>query len=64
MYLVILRIDCYLIILLCLGTMERTTKYLTRGIEAERTSKGLISQVGGPIHLEVESNSKSRSSLH
>ena len=36
----ILRIDCYLMIILCLGIMERTRGYIRDGLEAWRTSKG------------------------
>ena len=49
------RIDCYLMIILWLGTMESTRRYLQRGLELERTSKG--------VQGKVESQTKLTSNL-
>jgi hypothetical protein len=38
---IVLRIDCYLMILSCLGTLERVMKYLEKGVKAEQTSKDI-----------------------
>ena len=50
-----LRIDCYLIIMLCLGTKERTRRRIEEGLEVWRTSKG--------ARVKMEVQTKSISSL-
>ena len=50
-----LRIDCYLIIMLCLGTKERTRRHIEEGLEVWRTSKG--------ARVKMEVQTKSTSSL-
>jgi len=50
-----LRIDCYLIIMLCLGTKERTRRHIEEGLEVWRTSKG--------ARVKMEVQTKSISSL-
>ena len=50
-----LRIDCYLIIMLCLGTKERTRRGIEEGLEVWRTSKG--------ARVKMEVQTKSISSL-
>jgi hypothetical protein len=37
----ILRIDCYLMIILCLGMKERSRRHKEEGLEAWRTSEGV-----------------------
>jgi len=49
----IFRIDCYLMIVLWLGTMERSLTHLRKSLKAWWTSKGV------PVKLEAQSNSSS-----
>jgi hypothetical protein len=51
----ILRIDCYLIIILCLGMKERTRRHMEEGLEAWRTSEG--------AQIKMEDQTKLSSSL-
>jgi hypothetical protein len=51
----ILRIDCYLIIILCLGIKERSRRYMEEGLEAWRTSEG--------AWIKMEDQTKLSSSL-
>jgi hypothetical protein len=48
-----LRIDCYLMIMLCLGTKERTKRHIEEGLEVWRTSKG------ARVKMEVQTKSTS-----
>ena len=50
-----LRIDCYVMIMLCLGTKERTRRRIEEGLEVWRTSKG--------ARVKMEVQTKSTSSL-
>ena len=50
-----LRIDCYLMIMLCLGTKERTRTHIEEVLEVWRTSKG--------AQVKMEVQTKSISSL-
>ena len=50
-----LRIDCYLMIMLCLGTKERTRRHIEEVLEVWRTSKG--------ARVKMEVQTKSTSSL-
>jgi hypothetical protein len=46
-----LRIDCYLMIMLCLVTKERTRRHTEEGLEVWRTSKG------ARVNMEVQTKS-------
>jgi hypothetical protein len=51
----ILRIDCYLMIILCLGMKERARRHMEEGLEAWRTSEG--------ARIKMEDQTKLSSSL-
>jgi hypothetical protein len=51
----ILRIDCYLMIILCLGMKDRSRRYMEEGLEAWRTSEG--------ARIKMEDQTKLSSSL-
>ena len=46
-----LRIDCYLMFMLCLGTKERTRRHIEEVLEVWRTSKG------ARVNMEVQTKS-------
>jgi hypothetical protein len=46
-----LKIDCYLMIMLCLGTKERTRRHIEEVLEVWRTSKG------ARVKMEVQTKS-------
>jgi hypothetical protein len=49
---ILLRIDCYLMILYCLGTLERVMRNLEEEVEAKMTSKDVQHKPeGGPTRL-------------
>ena len=48
-----LRIDCYVMFMLCLGTKERTRRCIEEGLEVGRTSKG------ARVKMEVQTKSTS-----
>jgi hypothetical protein len=50
-----LRIDCYLMIILCLGIKERSRRHMEEGLEAWRTSEG--------ARIKMEDQTKLSSSL-
>jgi hypothetical protein len=45
-----MRIDCYRMIILCLGTMEKAKEYLEKGLEVWRTSKDI------QVKMEAQTN--------
>jgi hypothetical protein len=51
----ILRIDCYLMIILCLGMKERSRRHIEEGLEAWKTSEG--------ARIKMEAQTKLSSSL-
>jgi hypothetical protein len=51
----ILRIDCYLMIILCLGMKERSKRHMEEGLEAWRSSEG--------ARIKMEAQTKLSSSL-
>jgi hypothetical protein len=51
----ILRIDCYLMIILCLEMKERSRRHMEEGLEAWRTSEG--------ARIKMEAQTKLSSSL-
>jgi hypothetical protein len=61
--LMILRIDCYLIMLWWLGTMQKKWKVLKRRGGAKEQQRR-PNQVGVPIQVELESNLDFRNSPH
>ena len=46
-----LRIDCYLMIMLCIGTKERTRRHIEEGLEVWSTSKG------ARVKMEIQTKS-------
>jgi hypothetical protein len=72
----ILRIDCYLMIILCLGIKERSRRHMEEGLEAWRTSEGArikmedqtklsssLPRSSGPVCLELVTQDASRLSF-
>jgi hypothetical protein len=51
----ILRIDCYLMIILCLWMKERSRRHMEEGLEVWRTSEG--------VRIKIEDQTKLSSSL-
>jgi hypothetical protein len=63
-FFILLRIDYYLMILSCLGTLERIMKSLEEAVEAQKRKQGRPTQVKDPVQLDFKFASAFRTSLH
>ena len=59
---ILFRIDYYLMMLSCLGTLERVMKDLEDVVEA-KMEQGRLTGTGGPVQHDFESAWASRTSL-
>ena len=60
---ILLRIDYYLMMLSCLGTLYRVMRDLEEEVEALMTNKDVQQKTGGPVQHDFESASASRTSM-